>query len=130
MEWGVPTADYILRDGSGLSRYDLMTPEALVALLRRMHGDRRHRELFAATLPLAGSEGTLSGRLRGTRAHGNVRAKTGSMRGVRAIAGYLSTRDGETLAFAILANHFTISPSVIDQAIDDVLVRLADFSRQ
>ena len=130
MEWGVPTADYILRDGSGLSRYDLITPEALVALLRRMHGDRRHRELFAATLPLAGSEGTLSGRLRGTRAHGNVRAKTGSMRGVRAIAGYLSTRDGETLAFAILANHFTISPSVIDQAIDDVLVRLADFSRQ
>ena len=130
MEWGVPAADYVLRDGSGLSRYDLMTPEALVVLLRRMHEDQRHRELFAATLPLAGSEGTLSARLRATRAHGNVRAKTGSMRGVWAIAGYLSTRDGETLAFAILANHFTISPSVIDKAIDDVLVRLADFSRQ
>ena len=128
--WGVPSTDYLLLDGSGLSRYDLMTPEALVSLLRRMHLDPRHRDAFVDTLSIAGSDGTLKERLRGTRAFENVRAKTGSMNGVRTIAGYLSTENGQPLAFAILANHFNLEPSVIDRAIDHALVLLAGFTWQ
>ena len=96
-----------MADGSGLSRYDYVTAEMIVTLLERMHKDPRHRDAFVATLPIAGKDGTISTRMRGTRAEANAVAKTGSISNVRALSGYVRTRDGETLAFSILANNFT-----------------------
>ena len=123
--WNIDEGSYAIADGSGLSRYNYVTSDALVRILERMHTDPKHAGTFRSTLPVAGRDGTLSKRLAGTPAEGKVRAKTGTVDNVRAIAGYLETADGETLAFSIIANNFTIATSAIDGAADKALVRLA-----
>jgi D-alanyl-D-alanine carboxypeptidase/D-alanyl-D-alanine-endopeptidase (penicillin-binding protein 4) len=119
--WGVPVEDVIVADGSGLSRYDYLTADSLVTVLRRMAQDPRHAAAFEATLPILGVDGTLERRLRGTRAAGRVRAKTGSMSNVRALAGYVTTLTGERLAFAIVANNFKARGSALDAVVDRAL---------
>ena len=90
--WGVPAGELIQRDGSGLSRYDFVTPDALVTILTHVDRDARLREPFEASLPIAGRDGSLSNRMKGTPAEGNARAKTGSMTGVRALVGLRDDR--------------------------------------
>jgi serine-type D-Ala-D-Ala carboxypeptidase/endopeptidase (penicillin-binding protein 4) len=126
---GIGDTDLIVRDGSGLSRYDFLSPAALVTILTHANRDERLRELFAATLPIAGRDGSLSGRMKSTPAEGNVRAKTGSMTGVRTLSGYVTTADGEALVFAIMANNFETPPLTITNAADAIVVKLATFRR-
>jgi D-alanyl-D-alanine carboxypeptidase/D-alanyl-D-alanine-endopeptidase (penicillin-binding protein 4) len=128
--WDIADDSYAIADGSGLSRYNYVTSDALVRILARMRSDARHTAPFAETLPIAGREGTLARRLAGSAAEGRVRAKTGTVDNVRAIAGFVETASGETLIFSIIANNFTVSASVIDAAADRALIRLATFSRQ
>jgi D-alanyl-D-alanine carboxypeptidase/D-alanyl-D-alanine-endopeptidase (penicillin-binding protein 4) len=127
--WGIPIDDFLIADGSGLSRYNLVTAEGLVVILTRIARDDRLRDPFQATLPIAGRDGTLAQRMKGTAAEGNARAKTGSFSNARALSGYVRTADGETLVFAILSNNFGVSPDVIEQTIDDIVVKLAQFKR-
>jgi D-alanyl-D-alanine carboxypeptidase/D-alanyl-D-alanine-endopeptidase (penicillin-binding protein 4) len=127
--WGVPAAELILRDGSGLTRYDFVTPSALVTILAHVDRDPRLRGPFEASLPNAGRDGTLANRMKGTPAEGNARAKTGSMTGVRALSGYVATADGERLAFSIVANNFETPADVVTAAADAIVVRLATFRR-
>ena len=115
-------------DGSGLSRRDVIAPETLVAVLRRMY-DPSDTSPWMTAMPIAGRDGTLSGRMKGTPAENNLRAKTGTMSNVRSLAGYVRTRDGERLAFAILVNNFEGSGAEAVTAMDTIAVRLADFSR-
>jgi D-alanyl-D-alanine carboxypeptidase/D-alanyl-D-alanine-endopeptidase (penicillin-binding protein 4) len=84
---------------------------------------------WMTALPLAGRSGSLSDRMRGTPAEGNVRAKTGTMSNVRSLAGYVTTADGEHLAFAILANNVEGTGAQAISAVDAIAVRLATFSR-
>jgi serine-type D-Ala-D-Ala carboxypeptidase/endopeptidase (penicillin-binding protein 4) len=126
--WGVSENSYIVADGSGLSRYNYVTSEALVRILQKMRTDAKHGAMFPQTLPVAGRDGTLARRLIGTPAEGKVRAKTGTVDNVRAIAGYVETTDGETLAFSIIANNFNVPTTDVDAAADEALVRLASFS--
>jgi D-alanyl-D-alanine carboxypeptidase/D-alanyl-D-alanine-endopeptidase (penicillin-binding protein 4) len=126
--WGVAAADQQLVDGSGLSRRDVITSEALLTVLRRMHVANGSSP-FVAALPVAGVDGGLSGRMRGTPAEKNVRAKTGTMSNIRSLAGYVATADGERLAFAIIANNFEGTGAAAVQAIDTIAVRLAAFKR-
>jgi D-alanyl-D-alanine carboxypeptidase/D-alanyl-D-alanine-endopeptidase (penicillin-binding protein 4) len=67
--------------------------------------------------------------MKGTPAENNVRAKTGTMSNIRALAGYVRTRDGETLAFAIMADNFEGPGGAATEAIDRIAVTLASFSR-
>jgi serine-type D-Ala-D-Ala carboxypeptidase/endopeptidase (penicillin-binding protein 4) len=127
--WGVQGRDLIQRDGSGLSRYDYVTPAALVAILTHVAGDETLRGPFQASLPIAGRDGSLANRMKGTAAEGNARAKTGSMSNVRALSGYVAAADGEPLAFSIIANNFDATPDVINRATDVIVVRLAQFRR-
>jgi D-alanyl-D-alanine carboxypeptidase/D-alanyl-D-alanine-endopeptidase (penicillin-binding protein 4) len=127
--WGVPADDVIVADGSGLSRYDYITVDALVAVLRRMAADPRDAAAFEATLPILGVDGTLASRLKGTRAEGRIRAKTGSISNVRALAGYVTTPAGERLAFAIVANNFKARGSTIDAVTDRALIALVATER-
>jgi D-alanyl-D-alanine carboxypeptidase/D-alanyl-D-alanine-endopeptidase (penicillin-binding protein 4) len=127
--WGIPTDAYILADGSGLSRYNYVTPDALVTVLERMYKDDRHRAAFVATLPIAGKDGTIGTRMRGTRAEGNAAAKTGSIANVRSLSGYVRTRDGEMLVFSILANDFVIPAATVTWIADLAVEHLANFSR-
>jgi D-alanyl-D-alanine carboxypeptidase/D-alanyl-D-alanine-endopeptidase (penicillin-binding protein 4) len=128
--WGVPGDAYLQVDGSGLSRYNYVSAEALVTVLTRMYSDARHREPFITTLPVGGQDGSMARRFAGTAAVGNVRAKTGSIANVRALSGYVTSADGEPLVFSMLANSFTAPQSAIDAATDEAVVRLANFVRK
>jgi D-alanyl-D-alanine carboxypeptidase/D-alanyl-D-alanine-endopeptidase (penicillin-binding protein 4) len=127
--WGIHGGDLIERDGSGLSRYDFVSPSALVTILTHVHGNQTLRGPFEAALPIAGRDGTLANRMKDTPAEGNARAKTGSMANVRTLSGFVTTADGEPLVFSILANNFETSPDVIIRTIDAIVVRLATFTR-
>jgi serine-type D-Ala-D-Ala carboxypeptidase/endopeptidase (penicillin-binding protein 4) len=127
--WGIPADSIQLVDGSGLSRRDAMTPDALLLVLRRMH-DPTGKSPFMTGLPIAGVDGSLSARMIGTPADANVRAKTGTMSNIRSLAGYATTRDGERLAFVIMVNNFEGTGSNVNTAIDAIAVRLASFSRE
>ena len=121
---GVETESWSLQDASGLSRSDLLTPHGMVTLLAAM--DRHpHAEFFRASLPIAGEDGTLENRMRGTAAEGRVLAKTGSIRNVNALAGYVNTRRGQRLAFYVTANHHTAGSSEATAAIDALMALLA-----
>jgi D-alanyl-D-alanine carboxypeptidase/D-alanyl-D-alanine-endopeptidase (penicillin-binding protein 4) len=128
-KWGIAPESYLARDGSGLSRYDYVTADALIGLLTHMWMDPAHAENFAATLPVSGRSGTLANRMKGTPADGRVRAKTGTMSNVRSLCGYVTTHEGEPLAFAMLANDFQIAAGEIEAFMDRALQTLVQFSR-
>ena len=121
---GVPDEGWGLADGSGLARTDLITPRGLVALLVAM--DRHpHAAAFRDSLPVAGVDGTLEKRMRGTAAEGRVVAKTGTLRLANALAGYVTTARGERLAFAVVVNNHAGKSREAVAAIDAVAVALA-----
>lgn len=110
-------------DGSGLSRYNMVQPVTLVALLEAMQ-TVENRDLFYQSLPVAGMSGTLRSRFSGTAAQGRVRAKTGTLNGVRALSGYLDAPSGESVVFSILVNQPGQSGSVMLDAIDAIVMRM------
>ena len=125
---GVDPKGYRMRDGSGLSRNNLSTPRTLVTTLRAMH-TARGKDIFLASLPIAGETGTLKNRLRYTSAQGTVRAKTGTLRGVRALSGYVETSNYGTLAFSAIANQPTShSDANLVKALDEIALRLSMLS--
>lgn len=99
---GLKPSMYTVADGSGLSLYDYLTPELEVMMLRyAWRSDGIYEHLYPA-LSIAGVDGTLKSRMRGTFAEGNVHAKTGTVEGVRSLAGYAKAANGHTLAFCII----------------------------
>jgi D-alanyl-D-alanine carboxypeptidase/D-alanyl-D-alanine-endopeptidase (penicillin-binding protein 4) len=127
--WGIKPDAYVMYDGSGLSRYNYLTASTVVDLLLHMYNDPGHRDAFLATLPIAGRDGTIETRLRGTRAEGNAIAKTGSISNARSLSGFVKTRDGEMIVFSILANDFVIPSSTITRMADLAVETLANFKR-
>ena len=118
--WGIEPGSVQLADGSGLSRYSRLTPAALVRVLRRM-AQLPDFEPLREALPIAAEKGTLAGRLQATAAGRNARAKTGSLGGVRALAGYVTDADEETLVFALLLNGYE-APGDVATALEDLIV--------
>lgn len=110
-------------DGSGLSRYNMVQPATLVTLLERMRLVDS-QDFFYQSLPVAGMTGTLRSRFSGTAAQGRVRAKTGTLNGVRALSGYMEAPSGESLVFSILVNQPGQSGSVMLGAIDESVNRM------
>jgi len=129
-EWGVPNDSYVISDGSGLSRYNYLSPEMITTVLERMFKDDRHREPFVATLPIAGRDGTIATRMRRTRAEGNAAAKTGSIANARSLSGFVRTRDNEMLVFSILANDFVIPSDMVNWIADLGVETLSNFTRR
>jgi D-alanyl-D-alanine carboxypeptidase/D-alanyl-D-alanine-endopeptidase (penicillin-binding protein 4) len=128
-DWGLTESDVVIADGSGLSHYNLVTPHALVVLLSRMSDDPALRDPFVAALPVAGVDGSLSLRMRGTPAHGNARAKTGTLANARALSGYVRSANGEPLVFSLIANNFGSAADTVERAMDAIVVSLAEFRR-
>ena len=91
-------------DGSGLSRENLVTPRAIVALLEY---DRKQPwgEAYFSTFPVAGVDGTLDNRMIGTSAAGRLEGKTGSVEHTQALSGFATTLNGEHLIFSLFDNH-------------------------
>jgi D-alanyl-D-alanine carboxypeptidase/D-alanyl-D-alanine-endopeptidase (penicillin-binding protein 4) len=126
--WGIAATDQQLVDGSGLSRRDVITAEAVLTVLRRMYASDGASP-FMTGLPIAGVDGSLTNRMRGTAAEGNVRAKTGTMSNIRSLAGYVTTASGERLALVVMVNNFEGTGAEAVQAVDGIAVRLAGFTR-
>jgi D-alanyl-D-alanine carboxypeptidase/D-alanyl-D-alanine-endopeptidase (penicillin-binding protein 4) len=101
---GIAPGDVIQTDASGLSRHDLVTPRAIVALL----GFAQKQSWFGpyyASLPVAGVDGTLEDRMKNTPAAGRIHAKTGSVEHVRTLSGFAETPGGRRLIFSFLSNN-------------------------
>lgn len=125
---GIDSNGYRLRDGSGLSRNNLVTPRTLASTLIAMY-HARGNDVFLASLPVAGISGTMKHRLQQTTAKGMVRAKTGSLRGVRALSGYVENPEYGTLVFSIIINQSINQPSIpVVRAIDDIVLNLSKFA--
>ena len=122
--WGAESDGFVVRDGSGLSRHDFVTPETIVRVLDAM---RLHRDFpaFYEALPIAGVDGTLATRMNGTAADHNVRAKTGTVDKARSLSGYITTADGRQLLFSFLCNNFTVPNREVERVQDAILVWLA-----
>ena len=120
---GVDPSSYILVDGSGLSRKNLISPQALVQTLQAM-AKSPQAEMFRASLPVAGVSGTLRNRLRDTPAVGIVQAKTGTMTGVVSLSGYVNSPNYQPLAFSIIVNHHEQPARVVRQSIDEIVLLL------
>jgi serine-type D-Ala-D-Ala carboxypeptidase/endopeptidase (penicillin-binding protein 4) len=120
------TSPYRMEDGSGLTRYTLFSPEQLVTLLTAMTKQKEFAP-FYDSLPVAGEDGTLKNRMKNTAAQGNLRGKTGSLTHVSSLSGYVTTRDGERLAYAIVMNGYT---EASERSLQDRIGQaLAEFSR-
>jgi D-alanyl-D-alanine carboxypeptidase/D-alanyl-D-alanine-endopeptidase (penicillin-binding protein 4) len=128
-EAGVRRGDVLFEEGSGLSRNNLTTPNATTALLQFMN---RHKwaEVYLNALPVAGVDGTLRNRMKGTPAAGNVRAKTGTLRWANSLSGYVRTAAGEHVGFSVMLNRYRgTDPSLSARAdVDAIAVMLAEFA--
>ena len=116
-EAGVAADGYTIHDGSGLARLNLVTPHTVVQLLRYMYAGPG-RENWISLLPLAGQDGTLTGRFGGTAAEGRIHAKTGSLSHVNALSGYVQRTSGDWVAFSILANNSNAPADAIRGVMD------------
>lgn len=126
-DWGISHDYFLARDGSGLSRYDYLSADALAWVLTHLWRDPRHADAYRAALPVLGVNGNVANRLKDTPAQGRVWAKTGSMSQVRSLSGYLVTTEGEPLVFAFVVNGFRVPAREIDAAMDKALLRLVEF---
>ena len=115
-------------DGSGLSHLDMITPDEMLLLLRFLYKSPV-RDDFLDSLPIAGVDGSLKNRMKGTAAEANVRAKTGYISNTRSLSGFVTTRDGELLVFSILVNNYLVPTSRANFVQDWICERLANFSR-
>lgn len=122
--WGVDSSGATLRDGSGLSRHNFITPEAIVRVLETMRG-RDDFDAYFQSLPLGGVDGTIRERMRGTPAFANVRAKTGTLDKARALSGYVTAADGRILLFSLIANNHTVPNREVERVQDAILAYLA-----
>lgn len=125
---GLPAADVIFDEGSGLSRNNLTTAAATVALLEFM---AKHKDaaVFAESLPIAGVDGTLRRRMKGTAAEGKVHAKTGTLRWTTALSGYVNAINGERLAFSLMLNRHPGTPGrAASRELDEIAALLARYA--
>ena len=122
--WGADSTGFAVRDGSGLSRHNCVSPETIVRILATIK-NRADFSTFFDALPIAGVDGTIANRMKGTAAEGNVHAKTGTVDRARSLSGYVRTADGRMLLFSFLCNNFTAANRDVDRVQDRVLVRLA-----
>ncbi len=118
-EWAVTADGVVLADGSGYGKANRLTAETLVGVLLAARRAPAWRAEFEASLARAGEDGSLRNRLSDLR--GRVRAKTGTLNGVSALAGYAVDRQGRELAFAILVNGPGAGPDDVDRVLRSLL---------
>ena len=122
---GIKPDQFVFYDGSGLSREDLVTPEAVVSLLRYCH-QQPWGHVYEDTLPVAGVDGSLAERFRNSPEAGVVRAKTGSLSHVFSLSGYAVTRSGQRIAFSVMTNNNTLPARKALDTIDRIVERIVE----
>jgi D-alanyl-D-alanine carboxypeptidase/D-alanyl-D-alanine-endopeptidase (penicillin-binding protein 4) len=122
---GISNDQYVFYDGSGLSRQNLVTPNAIVQLLRYCSTQPWGAD-YKATFPIAGVDGSLTERLTSPRLHTRIMAKTGSLGGVKTLSGYATTDAGQVVVFSILSNNFNLPGKRVTDAIDELVQAIVD----
>lgn len=125
-DWGAGRGGVVVGDGSGLTRHNLVSAATVDLVLSRMFQSAVHREPWLAAMAVAGVDGTLERRMKGTPAEGRVFAKTGTISYVRALSGYARTLDEEWVQFAILANNVAgeVTTAEVDRVAEQIVNRL------
>lgn len=120
-------ADAIVQyDGSGLSRHNLITADAVVRLYEYMSRESRYSKAWRDSLTIGGIDGTLRNRFIGTSAAGNVRGKTGTIDQVSALSGYLKTAGGDEIVFSVIVNQMPTA-QMRTSLIDEIVLKLSDY---
>ena len=122
---GISEAQLNFSDASGLSRTNLLTPESVVRLLQYMD-HHPQGQLFRESLSVAGKDGTLRQRMKGTVAEGRVLAKTGSLRFVSSLSGYVMSLHHGKLAFSIMINNYASRPRRVRQTVDTICTLMTE----
>jgi D-alanyl-D-alanine carboxypeptidase/D-alanyl-D-alanine-endopeptidase (penicillin-binding protein 4) len=127
---GNSRSSFEILEGSGLTRYNAVTSDLYIRMLKYIYDDEKIFDFFYRTLPIGGKDGTLSKRMIGTEAEGNVHAKTGTINSVSCLAGYAVTRDSELVIFYIAMNGFGGSSTGPRDKQDDICEAICQFSRK
>jgi len=122
---GIEEGDVVLLDGSGLSRHNLVTPQAVVKLLTYV-AQQPWAAAFRSTLPVAGEDGTLSDRMKDTPAAGRIWAKTGSLEHVRSLSGYATTAHGARLVFSMFGNNHNLNGKAATDVLDAICTAMIE----
>jgi D-alanyl-D-alanine carboxypeptidase/D-alanyl-D-alanine-endopeptidase (penicillin-binding protein 4) len=122
---GIPGDQYVFYDGSGLSRQNLVTPHAIVQLLRYA-STQPWGAAYKSSFPLSGVDGSLSDRLNAPRLQSRISGKTGSLGGVKALSGYATTDSGETVVFSILSNNSNLPAKRVNDTIDQLVQAIVE----
>lgn len=120
------TSGLTIADGSGLSRFNAVSAYHFTQLLRFMKKSKYYKS-FYNSLPIAGKSGTLSSIGKGTYIQGKLRAKSGTMSRVKSYAGYVKSKSGKNLAFAIISNNHTCSANVIKGYMQQIMVSIGNY---
>lgn len=123
---GVASDEFIMVDGSGLARQNMIAPSATASVLRYMYHHKSF-DTFLQTLPIAGLDGTIKYQMRGTVAQGRVFAKTGTLTRARALSGYIRTTDNRMLLFVTMFNNYPVTTSYIKGVQDRICILLSSW---
>ena len=129
-EIGLNPDNIVMVDGSGLSYLNMVTPRQVVNLLKYMYSNEDVFPFYYNSLPIAGVDGTLGRRMKGSTAENVVRAKTGFISHVRSLSGYAVTGDNEPVAFSMIANNFNVPVKLAENLQDLVCLRITNFRRK
>ncbi|MFC1887327.1 D-alanyl-D-alanine carboxypeptidase/D-alanyl-D-alanine-endopeptidase [Candidatus Cloacimonadota bacterium] len=120
LDMGIQPEDYAFYDGSGLSRYNLISPEQIVNVLKGSF-KTEERDLWMDTIPVRGNYDEFNNLIIRTKDKGNIRAKTGTMSNIRCLSGYIEL-PGDTIVFSFMVNGHLLKTWEIDLLIDRILV--------
>lgn len=118
-----------INDGCGLSHFNIVTARQLCYLLTYMHNTSQYYDAFNNSLTMCGDKGTMAGMCLNTRAEKNARGKSGTVRRVKSYSGYVTSRSGREIAWAIIINNFTCSSNDTRRAMEKFIVALADYNQ-
>jgi len=122
---GIAPGDVVQEDGSGMSRHDLVTPRALVALL--LYAQKQSWfPVFFGSLPVAGIDGTLSDRMKKAGMMGRIHAKTGSVTHVQTLSGFADTPGGRRLIFSFLSNNESVQDHEVHDALEGLCMAMVE----
>ena len=125
---GMSPEKYNLVDGSGLSHYNLVSAELILEVLKYMYySEPGLYKILVESFPIAGVDGTLAKRMNGTSAENNVKAKTGTITGVSALSGYITSQSGRLIAFSILIENFARGTSTARNFQDEICKILVEY---
>jgi D-alanyl-D-alanine carboxypeptidase/D-alanyl-D-alanine-endopeptidase (penicillin-binding protein 4) len=124
---GIDTTKIIIADGSGVSRYNLISPQNITTLLRHIYNDKKYFNRFYSSLSIGGVDGSLKNRFTNGAVRNNIHAKTGTHSDGLALSGYLNAAKGDILAFSIIVNNFTGNSKQYRDIIDNICELLVNY---